>query len=56
MIVLSSGDGLTKGIYSLSTITAGDDVDVPVIRFNKASRKLKAGDATGLQKIYGRSR
>ena len=56
MIVLYSGDRLTKGIYSLSTITTGDDVDVAVIRFNKASRKIKARDATGLQTIYGRSR
>ena len=53
MIVLSSVDGLTKGTYSLSSINTWDDVDVSVSRFNTASRKIKPGDATGLQQIYG---
>ena len=40
MIIFLSIDGLTKGIYSLSAVTAGNDVDVPVSRFNTTIRKI----------------
>ena len=40
MIIFLSIDGLTKGTYSLSAVTAGNDVDVPVSRFNTTIRKI----------------